>query len=86
MHECCTQCVDNKCDTCLVMNLEEEDSSDANNEISNEGNTSITNEQRSFEGLDVPMMFCCDVVKTEIGEKTRDALQMNVMKKEAHIF
>ena len=48
------------------MSLEEADSSDTNNNnlaISNEGNMTIINEQISFEGLDVLMLFHCEVGK-----------------------
>ena len=63
MHECCKKCVDKKYGTCEAMNLEEADSSDANNdnvEIANEGNLTIANEQRSFEGLEVPTLLHCN--------------------------
>ena len=52
------------------MNIEEVDSSETNDndmEISNEGCTTIANEQRSFKSLDEPMMLNCDEGKTAIA-------------------
>ena len=59
------------------MSLEEEDSSDTNNndaEIDNEENTKITNEQRSFKGLDLPILLHCNTGKAAIAAKN-SALQ-----------
>ena len=63
MHEYCKQCVEKKHDMCTAMNLEEAESLDGNNndlEVTNEGNVSITNEQRYFKDLDATMMHHCD--------------------------
>ena len=78
MHKCCKKCVDKKQNTCVVMNLEEADSLDANNNnvvISNEANITITNEQRSFEDLDAPIVFHCDEVNIPISEQRHHMLQ-----------
>ena len=62
-HEHCKECIDSKCNVCAAMHFEEAYFSDTNNNnavTTNEGNITIANEQRYFEGLDAPMMIHCD--------------------------
>ena len=67
-----------------VMNIEEAYSWDADNNnaaIANGGNTTITNEQRYFEGSHAPTLFLCDEGKIAIADFFVIHHKINVMKK-----
>ena len=57
-----------------------------NAEITNEGITTIYDEQRSFKCLDVPMLLRCDEGETEIAGKIMMHCKKNQAKKEAQQF
>ena len=69
-----------------VISLEEADSSGASNndvEMSNEGNITITNDQRYLEVLGQPILFHCDAGKISIAEKIHDVLQVKCDEEES---
>ena len=84
IHKCCKECVDKKHNVRALMNIEEADSCDTNNKnaaIDNEGSTTITNEQRYFEGSHAPTLFLCDEGKIAIADFFVIHHKINVMKK-----
>ena len=83
MYKHCQECFDKKHDACAAKNVEEVDSSDANDDnaaISTEIIITFSNEQRSFEGLYAPTLFYCGKGNIVISEKRCGMLQKNVMK------